>query len=142
MGILEKPTAKPGTIDVQSTMVVTTDGKVLSGFLTQQSDEEITLITPAGQPHIVPRSKIEEIRAQKTSPMPEGLLRHRDQFGNAALDELAKTQGIDPRYAEWLRRELQDESASTFPRQLLHEPFAALPAPQAVGGKVGAVAAW
>ena len=62
----------------RTTAVVTTAGKLFSGFLTQQNDDEITLVTPEGQLHIVPRSKIDEIGPQKTSPMPAGLLRHLD----------------------------------------------------------------
>lgn len=60
----------------RTTAVVTTDGKVLSGFLTQQGDESVTLVTPEGQLHMVPRSRIDEVGPQKTSPMPEGLLRY------------------------------------------------------------------
>ncbi|MDA0591708.1 MAG: DUF1587 domain-containing protein, partial [Planctomycetota bacterium] len=59
--------------------------------------------------------------------------RHREQFAGADLAEFARQQQVDPRYADWLWRQLHDKQAGAFQRQLLQEPFAALPAPSTGG---------
>ena len=59
--------------------------------------------------------------------------RHREQFGGADLADFARQQEVDPRYADWLWRQLHDKQAGAFQRQLLQEPFAALPVPS-IGG--------
>lgn len=56
---------------------------------------------------------------------------HRGSFDNADLAALAAKNGVDPRYAEWLWKQLHDASAGPFQRHLLQEPFAALPKPGA-----------
>ena len=62
----------------RSTVVTTTDGKVLTGFLTQ-GDDSITLVEPDGQLHIVPANKVDDVGVSKVSPMPEGLLQYLDK---------------------------------------------------------------
>lgn len=60
----------------RSTAIVTTKGQVIRGFLTQKSDESVTLVEPEGQLHVLPTSQIDEIGFSPISPMPEGLLRY------------------------------------------------------------------
>jgi putative heme-binding domain-containing protein len=49
------------------------DGRVLTGVRTAATDQTLTVADQQGQKHVVPRSSVEEERAQPQSTMPEGL---------------------------------------------------------------------
>ena len=49
------------------------DGESLTGFITEQTDQFVTLATKE-KIHRIPRSKVEGIRPQSLSLMPEGAL--------------------------------------------------------------------
>ncbi|REK22572.1 MAG: dehydrogenase [Planctomycetota bacterium] len=59
----------------ESYMVLTEDGRVLSGFLFDQDENVIVLRGVDGQNVTIPRETIEEMAPQKKSLMPEGLLK-------------------------------------------------------------------
>lgn len=65
--------------------------------------------------------------------------RHRERFGNVDLAEFARNHQVDPRYVDWLWRQLHDKQADVFQRQFLQEPFAALATPKSEGGAIDAV---
>jgi putative heme-binding domain-containing protein len=54
--------------------VVTVDGRVLNGLIETQSNERIVLKQADGKLVTLPRTEIEELRVNKTSLMPEGIL--------------------------------------------------------------------
>ncbi|MCA9131587.1 MAG: c-type cytochrome [Planctomycetales bacterium] len=53
--------------------VLTTDDRVLTGVLTEESGNQITLSDASGKQHNILRNQIEELRATSRSLMPEGL---------------------------------------------------------------------
>jgi putative heme-binding domain-containing protein len=55
-------------------LVVTDDGRTLNGFLVEKDDKIVVLRGVDGQSIVIPRDKIEEMRALAQSLMPEGLL--------------------------------------------------------------------
>lgn len=57
-----------------SFLVQTTDGRVLSGLLVEQSPSSVTLLSAKNERTTVPRDKIEAISESPTSLMPENLL--------------------------------------------------------------------
>jgi putative heme-binding domain-containing protein len=59
----------------ESYMVVTTDGRVLSGFLFDQDNQVIVLRGADGQNVTIARDQIDEMTRQQKSLMPEGLLK-------------------------------------------------------------------
>lgn len=60
-------------------IVITTNGRIVSGFLVQNDDQIVVLRGVDGQNQIVRRVDIEEMNASAQSVMPEGLLRNLDQ---------------------------------------------------------------
>ncbi len=56
-------------------LVVTEDGRALNGFLAEKDDKIVVLRGVDGQSIVIPRDKIEEMRAIAQSLMPEGLLK-------------------------------------------------------------------
>lgn len=58
-----------------STLVALRDGRVVTGVLTEKTDTEIVLRDVRDLEHRIARKDIEEMMVQKTSLMPEGLLR-------------------------------------------------------------------
>jgi putative heme-binding domain-containing protein len=54
--------------------VQTTDGRVLTGLLAEQSSDSITLLGSNSERTSIPRSQLKSIDESKTSLMPEGLL--------------------------------------------------------------------
>jgi len=60
-------------------IVITTNGRIVSGFLVQNDDQIVVLRGVDGQNQIVRRVDIEEMNASPQSVMPEGLLRNLDQ---------------------------------------------------------------
>ena len=63
----------------ESYMVLTDDGRVLSGFLFDQDENVIVLRGVDGQNVTIPRDTIDELAPQKKSLMPEGLLNELDE---------------------------------------------------------------
>jgi putative heme-binding domain-containing protein len=55
-------------------LVVTTDGRVLTGFVGDQDNRVVVLRTAEGTDVSLPRTAIEEMRVIPQSIMPEGLL--------------------------------------------------------------------
>ena len=55
-------------------VVVTTDGRALTGFVSDRDENVIVLSDAEGQPTTLPRSTILHMKATETSLMPEGLL--------------------------------------------------------------------
>jgi putative heme-binding domain-containing protein len=53
--------------------VATTDGRILSGVLAEESANSVTLKRAEGATDVVPRSRIESIASSGLSLMPEGL---------------------------------------------------------------------
>ncbi len=68
---LELAKPKPG----QTWVLVTSAGKVHTGLLLEQTDQQITLVDAKGDKHVVPTSEIEDLQKQATSLMPDQLLR-------------------------------------------------------------------
>ncbi len=58
------------------TSVVTIDGKVITGFLTQQGDDEITLLAPEGKRNNIQHEQIGELAPHRRSLMREGRVRY------------------------------------------------------------------
>ncbi len=58
-----------------SYVVHTTDGRVLTGLIAEQTPAAVTLIDPHNQRVAVPRNRIESMEESPTSFMPEGLLK-------------------------------------------------------------------
>ena len=54
-------------------LIVTTDGKTLTGVMTRESTEAITLRTATLAEIHIPRAEIDELRESPTSIMPQGL---------------------------------------------------------------------
>jgi putative membrane-bound dehydrogenase-like protein len=54
-------------------VAVTRDGTVFSGVLVEESGNSITLVSPAGERHVILRANLEELASNGKSPMPEGL---------------------------------------------------------------------
>jgi putative heme-binding domain-containing protein len=57
----------------QSTMVVTKDGRCLTGLVTEDSPQRIILKLPGGGQQVIPRGDVEYAAASKLSMMPEGI---------------------------------------------------------------------
>ncbi|WP_246113042.1 PVC-type heme-binding CxxCH protein [Allorhodopirellula solitaria] len=69
----------------QTANVITVDGAILSGFLIEETEDEITLSIAAdqGKPRVIPMDDVEDVITSKTSTMPVGLantLQSREQF--------------------------------------------------------------
>lgn len=61
------------TKEFRATIVMLTDGRVLTGLATSTTDEQLTLATQT-ETHRIPTSDIEEIKLSTSSTMPDGLL--------------------------------------------------------------------
>jgi putative heme-binding domain-containing protein len=57
----------------QAHTVITADGRVLAGLLTEDSPQRVVLKTQGGKLETVPRDDVEEMRVSKLSLMPEGV---------------------------------------------------------------------
>ncbi|HWA99982.1 MAG TPA: dehydrogenase, partial [Pirellulales bacterium] len=57
----------------QARIVVTTDGRTLTGLLAEESPQRVVLKVQGGKLETIPRSQIEEIAVSKLSLMPEGV---------------------------------------------------------------------
>lgn len=68
-------------------LLETTDGRLLTGLLESQSDEEVVLKDAQNKPHRVPREQVELLVRQQRSLMPDLLLR--DMTPQAVADLLA-----------------------------------------------------
>jgi putative heme-binding domain-containing protein len=55
-------------------LVLTDDGRALTGFLLDQDNQIVVLRSADGQDSTIPRSRIDEMKAIPQSLMPEGLL--------------------------------------------------------------------
>lgn len=60
-------------------LALTDDGRAVTGFLADRDKRVVVLRSADGQNIVLERTQIEEMRAQKTSLMPEGLLRELDE---------------------------------------------------------------
>jgi putative heme-binding domain-containing protein len=69
----------------QSYAVLTSDDQLVVGFIESQNDDQLTLRAVDGQPHVIPRSEIVEMKPQAQSLMPEGLL---DKLSEQELADL------------------------------------------------------
>jgi putative heme-binding domain-containing protein len=58
----------------QAMSLLTTDGKLLTGFIERENPQQVILRAIDGQSHTLERDDIESLRPQATSLMPEGLL--------------------------------------------------------------------
>lgn len=58
----------------KATEVITTDGKTFSGFVTEQTDEFVSITDVQSQVTRLPRKQVKEIKAQEQSLMPTKLL--------------------------------------------------------------------
>ena len=56
-------------------VVLTADGRVLNGFLSDQDNQVVVLRSAEGQITVIPRDNIEEMKAIPRSIMPEGMLK-------------------------------------------------------------------
>jgi putative heme-binding domain-containing protein len=57
----------------RSTVVATTDGRVLTGIVRDESDQELTIVENGGSRHVLRQEEIEERKTGETSLMPEAL---------------------------------------------------------------------
>jgi putative membrane-bound dehydrogenase-like protein len=57
----------------QATTVTTTDGRVLTGLLSEDSPRRVVLKTQGGKVETIPRDQVDEVLPSKVSLMPEGL---------------------------------------------------------------------
>lgn len=57
----------------QAHTVLTVDGRILTGLLTENSDDKIVLKIQGGKTETIPRDEIEEAKQSELSLMPEGL---------------------------------------------------------------------
>ena len=53
--------------------IALTDGRTLTGVITNETASSVTRCRPQGQEDVVPRSQIEEINSSGKSPIPEGV---------------------------------------------------------------------
>ncbi|MCC6511885.1 MAG: c-type cytochrome [Pirellulaceae bacterium] len=58
----------------QAMVVLTSDGKLINGFIERENPEQVIMRSIDGQTHIIDRAEIESLKPQPTSLMPEGLL--------------------------------------------------------------------
>ena len=56
-------------------LVITSDGRALTGFITEQDARVVVLRGVDGQTFVLPRSEIDDLAAQPRSLMPEGILK-------------------------------------------------------------------
>lgn len=75
-GLLQNVLSPSATIreGFESYIAATDDGRTLTGFIADQDAQSVTLQPADGQPTVLLRSEIEELRLSKTSLMPDGLL--------------------------------------------------------------------
>ena len=64
----------------RATTVVTTDGRSVTGLVSGETAETVELILPDASRVTVPMSDIEDRVVQAVSPMPEGLVRTREEL--------------------------------------------------------------
>ncbi len=57
----------------QATTVSTTDGRFLTGLVSEDSPQRLVLKTQGGTRVIIPRDQVDEVLPSKVSLMPEGL---------------------------------------------------------------------
>jgi putative heme-binding domain-containing protein len=62
--------------DFVNYLVVTNDGRVLTGLIAAETAESVTLRREEGRQETIPRSEIEQLRASGKSMMPDGLERN------------------------------------------------------------------
>jgi putative heme-binding domain-containing protein len=62
--------------DFETSIVVTTDGRVVSGLVEQSTDSAVTLLTPTNPPKkiVIPRADIDSMKKTGQSLMPERML--------------------------------------------------------------------
>ncbi|MGC1275429.1 MAG: PVC-type heme-binding CxxCH protein [Planctomycetaceae bacterium] len=75
----------------ESVVLVTSEGKVLTGVKRAEDDKSVTIITAEGKGIVVPKDEIEE-RAVGQSAMPEDLLKHLSKHDVRDLVEYLTTQ--------------------------------------------------
>lgn len=59
--------------DYQARTVITTDGRVVTGILEENSDTRVVLKVQGGKREVVPREEVEEVVVSQLSLMPEGI---------------------------------------------------------------------
>jgi putative heme-binding domain-containing protein len=57
----------------QARTVLTTDGRVISGLLVEESNQRIVLKVQGGKEEIIPRDDVEQVKVSELSIMPEGI---------------------------------------------------------------------
>ncbi len=55
--------------------IITLDGRVLTGFISEQDNRVVVLRSTDGRSTVIPRDNIDEMRAVSQSVMPEGILK-------------------------------------------------------------------
>ncbi len=68
-------------LDFQTSVVITNDGRVVSGLIEQSNETAITVLTPTNPPKkvVIPRSEIESMKKTDQSLMPEQMLESLNQ---------------------------------------------------------------
>ena len=69
----------------QSLSVLTTDGRVINGIVTERSDSRLVLKVQGGKTEVLPQDDIEEVRENPNSLMPTGL---EDQLSKQEIADL------------------------------------------------------
>jgi putative heme-binding domain-containing protein len=76
----------------QARIVVTVDGRQLTGLLVEDSQQRIVLKTQGGKQEIIARDQIEEMQVSQLSLMPEGVEK---QYPRAELMDLLAFLALD-----------------------------------------------
>ena len=63
----------------ENTIVDTRDGQLLTGRLTEETEDQVTLLAQGPQTHLISRKDIKKLRTENISVMPEGLEQLPDQ---------------------------------------------------------------
>ena len=83
----------------KSVSVLTSDGRLISGLVTERSDQRIVLKVQGGKLEVIPMDEADEIRDNEQSLMPEGLETQMtrqemaDLFALLSLDQAPETSG-------------------------------------------------
>ncbi|MGC1275331.1 MAG: PVC-type heme-binding CxxCH protein [Planctomycetaceae bacterium] len=84
--------------DYQPTVIVTSEGRVLTGIVKQQTDDALTVVT-ANETVIVPRNEIEETQTSETSMMPDNIWQTLDNHQVRSLVAYLAANGQVPMLA-------------------------------------------
>jgi len=77
-------------------LVKTTDGRVLSGLLVEQTPAAVTLLGAKGERTTIPREKVQLLKESPVSLMPEGLEQGLSKQDLADVIAYVKSRSVDP----------------------------------------------